>query len=224
MPETLTAPSVETDLKERLKHIINISSTSNSTKSSPEKEPVKNPFWSDTSKDFKDELPPPIIKKKETEKTDPDDDDDEKTETTEADPGVRKLTHDEKQGSADTNVGMCQLTVSIIATPIIQLIFKSKFSNKEIQLMDSKNILDRPLDEISEDDEKILKRKFDRLVAGRDKKLGKVTFDPKKEAELHKAFYNYAQVTGKVADPKIYLTFAIINTIASTVVDIVSTD
>jgi len=207
---------IQDDLQRRLKNIVNNRPIVEANNSGPAAQ-NQNSFWTDTSNDFK-EIPKSNPENKQQKKGDEKPKADAKPSDDEE--PVRELTHEEKQNSAETNVGMTQLIIEIIAAPIINYQFKNAFKPEEMDLIREKNLIYRKPEELTEDSEILAKRKFDALIHKRDEKLGKINFAENKKKSLEKAWYMYAQTTGKVASPLMYLIFASVDAIGSTVMDI----
>jgi hypothetical protein len=219
------APPVEAvneanDLKKRLEKLIADRQPSSEAAAKKAVQDVK-PFWERTPDDFMKmpDMPKIRVKPKQQDPEADHQDDDQDQAQTENGQAKKKPTHELKMGAANTAVGMTQLTVRMILTPIINYKFKKKFTDNEINKIDE--IVDK--DEAALDDSDLqIKKKWKRLMATRDKKIQGITFDEQKEKDLHKAFYNYFDFTESTMSPGWYLAFALINAIGGSIVDVVT--
>lgn len=217
--DKVVAPEAD-DLKARLQKLIQDRESKNPA---AEVKGAKKTFWEVTPDDFLEMPDMPKIKVKPKEEKNPVD---EKKDSDQEDPDEEKttgkkgkLTHDLKNSAANTAVGMTQLTIRMILTPIINYKFKKKFTDDEIEKID--DIVDKE-DAALDEKEMVIKKKWNRLMKKRDAKIKGIEFDPQKEADLHKAFYNYFEVTESTMSPGWYLAFAMINVIGGSIVDVLT--
>jgi hypothetical protein len=189
-----------------------------------------NPWWESSDDDFEKEgpeTPAPEVKKEEPE-DDPEPDDEEEEEP-EDDPESEyekgkaevnpKLTDRVKRGSAITVAGMMQVTIKMIAIPLINHNYKKKFLPNEINELD--RVAEARIKDLVADEDLILRQKFEKLMNKRDRKMGKVTFTKERKDELIESMYNYFDYTQTSLTPVWYCVFAMINCVGGTVIDII---
>lgn len=175
-------------------------------------EPNQNFFGSDD--DFEpepeaEEKPVPPKKDKEPEAKD------EKPETENRKP----LTEEVKRTSARTAVSMFDMTQQMIFTPLLNRKFKRKFSETDINKLDD-GLADADLNSLEDEEEKALKRKWDRLLKKHNKKMDDVPMGDREKKDMENAWYEYFTLTQKSISPGYLIAMTIANSLGRRAVDL----
>jgi hypothetical protein len=136
----------------------------------------------------------------------------------EHEPTKPKVTESAKRGSARVAVGMLDLTLQSILTPLHGWKFKRKFKKSEIEKLDS-HVADSPLDDL-EADERKLKVKWERLIRKHEKKVAAIPMSETERTDLEDAFYQYLDIKEKTLPSEWFIGMGIINVISKRVIDV----
>jgi hypothetical protein len=187
------------------------------------KEPGKNSgsipadFWEKKDKEVKEEKKEPEkpAEKPAAETTAT------ATTTTQAEPEkpAKKITKEMKEASANTAIGMLELSQKIILVPVINGKYKKKFKPDEIHRLND-GVEDADKERLTGEDLE-LRNKWDRLMKKRDKQINGIPFKEDEKRDLREAFMNYFDFKEKTLGPEWFLGMAIVNTTGRRVVDIV---
>lgn len=144
----------------------------------------------------------------------------EKEEAKEEDKKTKKkVTDAAKWASARTAVGMLDLTQKGIFTPLINWKYSKKFKKEEYDKLD--NLIDLPAEKVPEEDKPLLKR-FERVMAKREKKINAVPMGKEEQEDMEKAFYAYFDFKEKTLSPEWFVGMAIVNSIGKRTIDLVT--
>lgn len=190
-----------------------------------------NPYWQPSEDDFKKkpgaaeaakenlksatpgETKKEIIDDEEEEEEEPEIEEEEKKHTKGAKPSEKM-----KLGGARSATGTLELTIKMIAVPLINYQAKKKFNVNEINKLD--RISDMPITSL-EGEELTLRNKFDRIMEKRDKKIAMAKgFTPDRKEDLIDAWKEYFDFTETTMSPMYYLMLASFNAVAGTIMDI----
>ena len=194
------------------------SATETKTPGTQQTKKTTNSFWDASDDDFENT---------ETEKTAEDKGKTEETEkgkTTEPkteNKGEQKITEKVKMGSAKTAVGMIDLTLKGLITPIHNYKFKKKveknFNEAQIALIDDK-LQDAEEKELDAKELR-LKKRFDSIMKKYEKKMAAVPMNEVEKKDMTDAFYNYFDFTQTALSPNWYLAMAITDTVGKRAID-----
>jgi len=140
----------------------------------------------------------------------------ENEESTEEKPAQR-LTRDMKIASANSIIGMINITTRIFI-PIHNRKFQKKFTKEEILKLDK--LVYKNSDQITDHEEISLKNKFDKLIKKHNKKLENVPLSEAEEKDLQTQLIAYMDFKNKTIPPEIGLLFNAISIIGNRVVDV----
>lgn len=129
------------------------------------------------------------------------------------------ITEKAKRSSASVAVGMLDMTFQTILTPVHGWKFKRKFKADEVKKLDD-YVADSSLEELGEDDKK-LKRKWDRLLKNYEKKKDAIPLDNKEKQDLENAFYQYFSFKEKTLPPEWFVYMAVINSVGKRTIDLI---
>lgn len=131
-----------------------------------------------------------------------------------------EITEKAKRASASVAVGMLDMTFQTILTPLHGWKFKRKFKADEVKKLDE-YVADSTLEELQEDEDKKLKRKWDRLLKSYEKKKGAIPLDEKEKRDLESAFYQYFNFKEKTLPPEWFVYMAVINSVGKRTIDLI---
>lgn len=126
---------------------------------------------------------------------------------------------DVQKASADTATLMFDQILQVVSTPLVNYKFKKKFTDEQRREILQKDLIDKALDQLEEQD-KILKRKWEREVERRDYKIKNIPLNEKEEKNVNTAFLNYFKVTGKTMPPEWLLAFALTSITADRAIEV----
>jgi hypothetical protein len=134
---------------------------------------------------------------------------------------AQPITEAAKRASARTAVGMLDLTLQSLLTPIHGWKFKRKFKSEEIKKIDE-YIDDTTIDKLEAEEDKKLKRRWDRLLKKYEKKKDAIPLDEKEKKDLETAFYQYFDFKEKTLPPEWFIGMAITNAVGKRAIDLIA--
>lgn len=111
-----------------------------------------------------------------------------------------------KKMSAETAAFLFDEALQLIGIPITNYRFKKKFSDEERERILENDIEDKLLEDL-EDYDRVLKRKWNRLLKQRDNKIKAIPLNPDEKDKVEKAFYQYFKVKNIDMPPEWLLGF-----------------
>lgn len=132
-----------------------------------------------------------------------------------------KITEKAKRASARTAVGMLNLIQKSVFTPIISYKYKKKFTEEEINQIETKNLVDANKDHLHDDD-LLLKNKWDRLMRKCSKKMDAIELQETEQKDLEEAFFVYFDYKEKTLPPEWFIGAAVINAFGKRLVDVIT--
>lgn len=130
-----------------------------------------------------------------------------------------KLTAQAMKASASTAVGMLDMTLQTILTPIHGWKFKKKFKKEEVLKLE--DLVDAELDKIEAEEDLKLRKKWDRLFKKYEKKKDAVALTDKEKTDLEGNFVTYFEHTQKSLPPEYLIYMGLANVVGKRVVDLV---
>lgn len=158
---------------------------------------------------------------KETEVEDPPGEETGQSEKEKTGDKKKPLTHAVKDESAEAATGMLDLLQTAICTPLVSYKYKEKFSDAEIDRLDTSNIIDAKLESLKDDD-LTLRNKWDRLMTKCERKLEKIPLKANARANVKNAFYKYFEVKQTSMPIEWYIGFTIADSLISRVIDVMT--
>jgi hypothetical protein len=156
--------------------------------------------------------PPPGSATAKTETTD-------ENKTAEAQP---KLTEAIKNASASTAVGALNVMLTGCFIPAqnfkLKKKFKKSFTPAQQKTLDEK-LADADLEDITEKEEKLLKKRFDSIIKKYQKKVEAVPMNESEKKDFHEACKNYMDLTGKSLPPGLFLGMSLTQIVGNRVID-----
>lgn len=120
----------------------------------------------------------------------------------------QKVSDEVKRDSARTATVLFSQLIEVTGTFAINQKFKKKLSPEEKQRIIESDLEDKLLDEIDEAD-RILKKKFDRLLKQRDKKIKAIPLSNEEEKRCENSFYEYFKIKDISMPPEWMLGFTL---------------
>lgn len=133
-------------------------------------------------------------------------------------PGER-VPDTRKKLSAETATLMWDQFLQLVGNARVNSVFKKKLTPEEKERILTEDLEDKKLDEVEESD-KVLKRKFDRLLKKRDAKIKNIPLNPTEWENHVKAFYNYFKVKDIELPPEWALAFTLGGTLVDRVIEV----
>lgn len=133
--------------------------------------------------------------------------------------GDIKLTEQAMEASAETAVGMLDMTMQTVLTPIHGWKFKKKFKKEDILKLE--DLVDAELDKIEDELDLKLRKKWDRLFKKFEKKKDAVAMTEPEKKSLKDNFVSYFKHTGKSLPPEYLIYMGLANVVGKRVVDLV---
>lgn len=131
------------------------------------------------------------------------------------------ITEKAKRSSAAVAVGMLDMTMQSILTPIHGWKFKRKFKKDEVTKIEE-YIDDSTLDQLEKEEDKQLKRKWDRLFNKYEKKKNAIPLEGKEKQDLENAFFEYFNFKETTLPPEWFVGMAIVNAVGKRAIDLIT--
>lgn len=132
-----------------------------------------------------------------------------------------KTTDKERHSSAEIAVGMVDLGITSILIPLHGWKFKRKFKKEEITKIDD-YIDDSEFEQLEDEEDKKLKKKWNRLLKKHEKNKSGIPLDDKEKGNMENAFFKYFQIKQtKELSPEWLLAMSVITAIGTRTVDFI---